>query len=433
MNQPILDRILRQRMKLILDQPFFGVLLMNLPLIEDLRFPTMATNGACLRYNPDFFTGLTDDFLRGVLAHEVLHCALRHPHRRDSRTPDKWNIACDYAVNNFLDEYNASAVLEKQRSGSRDLSPPLPVPDDGWRDPGFANLASEEIYAAMPVPPPQPKPEKGEGGGGKGKGTPDEDGEPQDGEGETEDGRGGSPRPPSDPSRPESQGWVDDAPGTEAEKKRDEENWRARLAEAAMAAQAHGKLPASLRRLVDKVLNPELPWTDILRNFIRSRAQDDYSWRRPSKKTLGSDLILPSLRSERMGELVVAIDTSGSIDADLLNTFMGELQGILDECRPSRLVLLDCDAAIHQVMEFQPGDHDLAAFQPQGGGGTDFRPVFDWVSENLIDPVAIVYFTDLCGTFPDPQAVPWPTLWVDYGGGSVTPSFGEVVRTPSRL
>jgi predicted metal-dependent peptidase len=423
MNQPILDRILRQRMKLILDQPFFGVLAMNLPLIEDSHFPTMATNGACIRYNPDFITSLTDDYLRGVLAHEVLHCALRHPHRRDSRNPERWNIACDYAVNNFLDEYNTSAV-----QGGRYTEPPLPIPDDGYRDPGFAALASEEIYAALPTP----SESEGEGEGGGGRPGPPSDGDGDDSPGPPSGGEGESKTKPKDPSKPEAQGWVDDAPGTEAEKKRDDELWRGRLAEAAMAAQAHGKLPASLRRLVDKVLNPELPWTDILRNFIRSRAEDDYSWRRPSKKTLGSDLILPSLRSERMGELVVAVDTSGSIDADLLNTFMGEMQGILDECRPSRLILLDCDAAIHQIKEFTPGDHDLTAFEPQGGGGTDFRPVFKWIADENLDPVAVIYFTDLMGTFPDPQAAPWPTLWVDYGGGSREAPFGETIRTPQR-
>ncbi len=425
MNQPILDRILRQRMKLILDEPFFGVLLMNLTLIEDARFPTMATNGLCIRYNPDFVTGLDDDFLRGVLAHEVLHCALRHPHRRDARDPMLWNAACDYAVNNFLDEYNSSAV-----AGGRYQSPPLPIPEDSYRDAAWAALASEEIYAVLPVPPPPPP--KG-GKGEPGEGTPDEDGEGEaEGEGEGEPGEVEAKTKPSDPSKPESQGWVDDAPGTEAEKKRDEEGWRARLAEAAMAAQAHGKLPASLRRLVDQVLNPALPWTDILRNFIRSRAQDDYSWRRPSKKTFGTNTILPSLRSERMGELVVAIDTSGSIDGPLVNTFMGELQGILDECRPSRLVLLDCDAAIHQVVEFEPGDHDLTAFVPQGGGGTDFRPVFQWVADNGMDPAAIIYFTDLCGTFPEAEAAPWPTLWVNYGDADTEAPFGETIPTSPR-
>ena len=127
------------------------------------------------------------------------------------------------------------------------------------------------------------------------------------------------------------------------------------------------------------------------------------------------------------GASVRAEDAKAAAD-----TFMGELQGILDECRPSRLVLLDCDAAIHQVVEFEPGDHDLTAFVPQGGGGTDFRPVFQWVADNGMDPAAIIYFTDLCGTFPEAEAAPWPTLWVNYGDADTEAPFGETIPTSQR-
>lgn len=393
------DRLCRRRMALILDEPFFGMLLMNLRLVEDpaLDPPTMCTNGENLRFHPGFVAECDDPKLTFVLAHEVLHCALGHVHRRGARDPERFNIAADFAVNNFLANYLASPAV-KGYSG-------VAVPDDALVNHAWDNLSAEEIYTLLPESPQE------KNGGDKpqgGQGSEDSSGEP----------------------RPDQQGRFEDAPGSEAQQRHSEETWKARLTEAAMTAEAHGRLPSSIRRFIDRLFNPELPWTEILRNYLRARARDNFTWRKPNKKTLGTDFILPSLHSERMGEIVVAVDTSGSIDAEQLRAFLSEAQGILDECRPSKLVVLDCDAEVHQAVEFEPGDPGLCDFEPRGGGGTNFSPVFDWIEENGIDPVAVVYLTDLCGTFPDPSP-PWDTLWVQYGSAAITPPFGEHIKIPS--
>jgi len=161
----------------------------------------------------------------------------------------------------------------------------------------------------------------------------------------------------------------------------------------------------------------------VLRNFFRDLAKDDYSWSRPNKRFLQFDIYLPSLVSPSLGEIVVALDTSGSITQKLLAEFLAEVQGLLDFGRPRKLQLLDCDAAIHSTHEFVPGDR--VDVQPHGGGGTDFRPVFDYVAEQGFDPCALVYLTDLYGTFPDAPPS-YPVLWVSYSTDSAP--FGQVLK-----
>jgi predicted metal-dependent peptidase len=402
-----LDRLFRRRMALILDEPFFGMLLMNLRLVEDpaLDPPTMCTNGEDLRFHPGFVAECDDPKLTFVLAHEVLHCALGHIHRRGVRDPERFNIAADFAVNNFLGNCLAAPGL-KGYSG-------VTVPDDALVNHAWDHLSAEEIYALLPE---SQKKEDGGGQAGTSGGSQPGDKDPP-GEGEP---------------RPDQQGRFEDAPGSESQQRHSEETWKARLTEAAMTAEAHGRLPASIRRFIDRLFNPELPWTEILRNHLRARARDNFTWRKPNKKTMGTDFILPSLHSERMGEIVVAVDTSGSIDREQLRAFLSEAQGILDECRPSKLIVLDCDAEVHQAVEFEPGDPGLCDFEPQGGGGTNFAPVFDWIEEHGVDPVIVVYLTDLCGTFPDPVPA-WDTLWVQYGSASITPPFGEHIKIPPSL
>ena len=145
------EKLARARTQLLLNQPFFGTLCIRLKLVPEPGFPTMATNGQRIIYNPGFVEKLSPQELEGVLAHEVLHCALAHHCRRGQRDPGLWNQACDYAVNPIL------------------LDNGIVLPAGVLVDPAYRDLSAEEIYARLRkrrenVPPAQPDPANGGSG-----------------------------------------------------------------------------------------------------------------------------------------------------------------------------------------------------------------------------------------------------------------------------
>jgi len=118
------------------------------------------------------------------------------------------------------------------------------------------------------------------------------------------------------------------------------------------------------------------------------------------------------LHSPRLGPLVVAVDTSGSVDQKQFDEFIAEVRGILFDCRPEKLILAQCDAKLHDWQELEAFD-EPANVKFKGGGGTDFCPVFNRVADDVAagnPPAAVVYLTDMMGTFPEADPG-YPVLW----------------------
>jgi predicted metal-dependent peptidase len=380
------SRIINQRCQLVLDHPFFGVLSCQLKLVESREIPTMATDAVHLLFNPSFVDSLSDGELKTIIAHEVLHCALGHCFRMQNRSLNhkKANMAADYAINNRLDSMNTEV-------GAGTFPWPQKFPpliNHEWDD-----LAMEAIYNRIPDPPESPK-----GSGGDG-----------------------------DDDAPCGPGEILPTPATDdAEQAELEAKWQANVQQAAIAQKMRGDMPSTLKRLVEEIFEPELPWKVLLRQFVEDRVQNDYSWVRPNKSIMAATqgrIILPALDGDALGEVVVAIDTSGSIGADMLARFMAEVRSIFDDCQPSALHLIDCDARVHQCVTFERGDEVQMTFT--GGGGTAFEPVFNYVEKNAITPACLIYLTDMYGSFPD-EPPSYPTLWASYSSVHTAP-FGEVL------
>ena len=354
------------RRSLVLDNPFFGVLSLKLELVEDNSHKTMATDGKRLYFNAEFALSLTHAERVGVVAHEVLHCANGHTWRREGRNGQKWNEACDYAINPIV--VNAGMVL----------------PKGGLLDPSFEGKSAEEIYVLLPEEEP----------GGSG-------------------GSGGSGEP--------SCGEVLDCPQEETPELQAE--WSAAVLAAAKNAESAGKLPSGIDRLVDRIKNPPQDWRSILRRFVQQSAQNDYSWRQPNGRFLHAGIYMPRLHAEAMGAMVVAVDTSGSIDDVTIGQFEREIDSISQEMRPEKIVVVYCDSAVCGIEEFLADD--LVTLSPKGGGGTDFRPVFEWVENEGLTPACLVYLTDMLGKFPE-YPPNYPVLWGDTLGRKPAP-WGEQV------
>ena len=378
------QKLVRARTQLLLNHPFFGTLCVRLKLVPG-SVATMATDGRRIVYNPEFVEQLKPLELEGVLAHEVLHCALAHHCRRGQREPELWNEAADYAVNPIL------------------LANGVVLPAGVLVDAAFADLCAEEIYERLMRQREQDTP-AGCPGGDRGASHQAPTIAQQD-------------NPVASPpgQRPGAIGEVTDAVDengaapSQADKARQEHEWAIASEQALRSAKACGHEPSGVERAIERERQSEVDWRSVLRDFVSASRPSDYSWTPPNRRHLGRGLYLPSIVRASVGELVIAVDTSGSIGADELDQFAGEISAIAEDVQPESIRVVYCDAAVQADQEFEPGE--AVVLSSKGGGGTDFRPVFTWVDEQGLTPACLIYLTDLaCESYPEPP--PYPVLWV---------------------
>lgn len=404
------DRLQDSRFTLLLDFPFFGQLALRLDVAFDYSIETAQTDGRKVLFNPDYCEKLTDPELAWLYAHEIAHPALGHLWRMEGMDPRKANIAADYVVNEML-----HSIIHSQAGNSNRLR----MIKGALLDSKYFGLSMEEIYHLLPDQPTEdpigtftkPAPDEPD---------QEENDSEQDGEGDQDqdgqDGKGNTPKPISTPSL--------------------EQEWKNAAVQAATVARTMAcgqQLPAAIQSIIATLIEPAVPWQDLLRQFASKICRDDYSFRRPNRRYAHLGFMLPTLRSEGLGTIVVAVDTSGSISSnrELLNAFLSELQSILDTTSPEALHLLDCDATVNAHYEFHTGD-DLRETPFLGGGGTRFEPVFEWLEENHVEPDCLIYFTDLYGSFPV-NPPPFPVLWLNYGNPGNKAPFGETIPVPPYL
>ncbi len=407
-----LDTKLRAaRTRLVLETPFLGALVLHLPLMpaDPRRVPTVATDARAFYYNPAYIAALSLPETQFVLAHEALHCALGHFARRSHRVRLRWDVACDYAVNGLLVEEG------------------LTPPPGALLDPAFRGLAAEEIYPLVPEDTREAPldlhafdggaeaPDRRVTGPSPGEANPD---------GKKISGASGKGASEATVGHPGGEGAGAGAPIFPAW---DTEElvglWRMRLAAAAQQALRAGRLQGGWQRLVDRLMEPRLPWRTLLERFLRTCGRDDYSFQRPPRRE--GDAILPRLASRAL-EVVAVLDVSGSIGEGELAEFTAELDALKSQL-PARVTLHACDERLapEGPWVFEPWEALRLPTRVTGGGGTRFTPVFEWTERQGFWPDALIYFTDALGEFPE-RAPPYPVLWLVKGRAPVP--WGERVQ-----
>src|SRR5581483_2145083 len=156
--------------------------------------------------------------------------------------------------------------------------------------------------------------------------------------------------------------------------------------QAGFISQAQGKCPEYIKRILDDILKPRINWKEALSQFLSTISKNDYSWYFPNARYLHTGLYLLSLRSEEPGNVILIIDTSLSIDDELIKQFAGEVQEILNIFKIS-LTIIYCDDLVRSVQYIEPNDE--IKLEPMGGGGTDFIPGFEYIEENDLSPKAV--------------------------------------------
>lgn len=408
----IRSRLVHARIQLLLSQPFFGSLCLRLKM-EEGEVPTMATDGRRIVYNPEFAKQLSAAELEAVLAHEVMHCALAHHCRRGQRDSRLWNRAADLAINPLL------------------IGNGFRLPTGALIDGAFSGMSAEEIYAELKRKEDGDRGGSGEGAASSILGNGKSDPAPQAPRGTACDSSavGVAAAETNATTGKGSFGEVVDAVdengqrASGTEKLEQQREWSVAAEQAQRSAAAWGRKPAGVERQLKQSRSTTLDWRAILRDFISAQAPQDYRWSPPNPRYVAAGLYLPSVQKTGLGEIVVGIDTSGSVRSAELERFVAEISAIAEEVQPERVHVVCADAAVQAAYEFAAGEP--ITIEAVGGGGTDFRPIFRWVEEKGIAPACLIYLTDLrCRWFP--TGVEYPVLWVTNSKREAP--LGETVR-----
>ena len=358
---------------------------------------TMATDGNNVFINESFVESLSEEDVMGVIAHEVLHCVLGHIDRRGARDPKLWNVAIDYATNLVL---HASQVT---------------LPKGALLNLSYRGMTAEDIYAAL-AKLPRKELDKllatfGEAGRSPKKGS-------------ASGGFRDTHLAPDDPRGI----WArtGDFP-TELDRQRLRGTWQQELL-AGMPGTESGSMVEEIKRAGRQ----EIDWREYFSRFVSGLRRDDYRLFPPNKKHLWRNIYLPSFGSPGPDHIVIAIDTSGSMNKEILGKVITEIDAARQICE-CRLTILHCDTKIEGAKTYEPWellDLDFDSMPMRGRGGTLFSPPFEWVAEyvNTGNPLpdALIYMTDGYGECPEAEP-PYPCLWIIPEKGRSQFSFGDVV------
>jgi predicted metal-dependent peptidase len=340
---------------------FFAATSLKLKPVVEWDCPTMATDGRRLLYNPEYVLSLTPPQLMADVCHETMHNVLGHHTRRAGRDLGRWNTACDLAIGPILDDAGFDQVPGSLMPG----------------EDSFADLPRDQSAEWYHEHLPQ------DGGNGRGR--------PGNGPGEVIDAT-------------DANGNADQAAADASAA-----DWRIAAETARRVGQQRGELPGSITAAVVTVLKPRVDWQSELRDFLTVVGRNDFSWARPSRRSIACGVYLPHMRSEELGPLVILADASGSISDAEYAQCMGEVGAVI-ELQP---------AAVHIVFHTSQVQGEPLSWEPmdppppmvrRGYGGTDHIPAFERIEAEGWEPAAVVALTDLETRFPKPP--PYPVLWV---------------------
>ena len=356
----------KTKIRLMMDPStvFYATILFSLKTVfvdDTHQVKTAAVDGTHLFLNVNFFLKLSDEERLGLVAHEVLHVALSHMTRRGTRDPKTFNIAGDHVINLAL------------------LNAGFKLPANGLCDPKYKDRNTEQVYSAI------------------------------------------FKEKPSLPDYEEDVIYAPDATQQDVASHISNIVMRAQI----QAKQAGiGNLPAEIDIVLQKNINPKLPWHQILANYLSEFAADDYTMRRLNRKYF-PDFYLPTLYSEAICDLAIAVDSSGSVSTFEFSYFIHEIDLIRKAMNPKKMSIIDFDTRIKKIHDVDETVNVLTDIKFSGRGGTNILPVMEWAAKNK--PEVLLIFSD--GEFHLPNSYPAvPLVWLIHGSQSFNPKSGRVIR-----
>jgi predicted metal-dependent peptidase len=376
------ERLIVSRVAILMQQPFFGNIATRLTLQNaDDWCPTAATDGRHLFYNSEFICKLKEKEVTFLVGHELLHVIYDHIGRRGTRDPDLSNIAADYAVNDSCVEY---------RLGEKITSVPL------LYDPKYHGWAYEQIYDDLLSNCKKIDMDK------LMKMVLDD--HMEDSEDGSDPGTGSGSRPVL----------------TAEERQQIKDEIKEAMLSAAQAVGV-GNVPAGIKRLIDGLTESKMDWREILNQRVEAQIKNDFTYMKPSRRGWGCDAVLPSMKREPSVEATLALDMSGSIGVPQIKDFFGEIKGIVEQHASFNIGVLTFDTQCYNYQVFTEDNVDeIYNYEPQGGGGTSFDCIYDFLKEQEIEPKQLIIFTDMeCHCWGDPDYC--DTVWLAHKSNRVAP------------
>lgn len=321
--------------------------------------PTACTDGVNKYYGEKFVLTLSEQEMNGTVLHENGHVMLRHMpmykylFKLDAKRANK---ACDYIVNGWIVDTDPQGKFAK-------------LPKGGLYKPEYSNLTVMEVYNLL-------KEEDEQGNGGE----PCEDGEPGDGGFDEHDWEG-----------------TEEA---EAELGGSEEVGK--LVEQAVreGSTLVGKLKGNVNRRVTDSVTPKIDWTVVYQDFMQSIAngRGTASWRQFNRRFLSKPfgMLMPHQYEETIKEVILAVDTSGSISDSVLAGVIAEMVKIVESVNPETIRILWWDTGVdkEQVIKRDQSSNIKHLAQASGGGGTRMSCVSEYIIAHGLKPDCVTVFTD---------------------------------------
>lgn len=405
-RDPEVGRLIKQRSRLGSRASGYASLIFGLPFVETEATDTMATDGKNIFFNSTFVRNTPDRELLGVLLHEALHVSLGHHLRRGNTDPKIWNVACDFAINLIVKDSKMS------------------LPDGALLDEQYRGMTADQIVRALS----KDENEKGEG---------------EKGEGEEGEGNGDKPSGAPENFEPAGEIWDatdDDGDPLDGKEKADaEEELKRDIIVADVVEKATGAGTITIDGgVLDQAKSASVDWVEALADFLDQAFGSEPTFAKPARRHLWTGNYFPSYQGVGGGDLVIAIDTSGSVSRDEAQQFADEIDAIRENIQPDRTVVIYCDTAIQRNAETGEQFDEFDSFEDIvvrniNGGGTRFDPPFSLVEQEGFEPSAFIYFTDGYCRVREGTAdkATYPVLWATTG---VEPSFtqgeefGEIVE-----
>lgn len=369
--------------RMVMRFPYWAELFYSMDIIEVTpghelaqQVQTLATDGKKLWVNTDYFAAESLDFQVADLVHELGHKMFLHATRQGFRDPEKWNMACDYAINSLLKQ-NGFALQNANNPQS-----------DFIYDPKYDGWLAEKIYADL-----------------------------------VQRDRDNDPPPPMPQARRDLRKPEDLTPEQVSQQ---EQEIQALVDRAIQNARARGDLPGGIEENIGQTYKAARePWYNHLHRFMQGLASSHYNWAHLNRRTLRTHgYFSPMHLGEALECVAIFVDGSGSCFTPAQQkSFTAHMNAILSECKPRKVLVGYFDTKLYGIEEQDLGAMEIDA-KPRGGGGTSFRWLEDVASEMDCTPNVAIVLTDMLGTMPRVEP-PFPVFWADVLGADDNPPFGD--------
>lgn len=342
------------------DSAFFTTICFSLRHAFDDAVPTACTNGKWIKIGTKFFMDLDPEERIFLLLHETMHCAYLHM----VRLPEG---ACPDRWNIACDHVINLQLIERG----------FKMPKGGLADRKYIGMSAEEVLKLLPENPGKPHMQ---------------DLEPGDGDQE--------------------------AMGREMQ----DILVRASI-QSKISNDKPGTIPGEIEIFLNRLLNPKLPWNRILQKYLQAYAKNDYTWKKPNRRFFPK-YHLPSMYSESLMNIAIAVDTSGSVSDEDFLRFITETHSILRMMKPEKITLVQFDTEIKSVEDVS-SISELMKVQFSGRGGTLIDPVLNWANENK--PQLLLVFSD-GGFYFYTLETKVKTLWLIHDNKKFNAPFGKTIH-----